>query len=135
MRARLTAIACLAAALVPASARASTGTPEQIAWVRRAAGNFIAAELHGDGASACGILVAQMRTSAHGVSCQARWSARIRRMLREPGARARLRADRRADSTATVTVEGDRASIALPTPLLNGHSHFVWTENCWMLDH
>jgi hypothetical protein len=32
-----------------------------------------------------------------------------------------------------VTVHGDRASIALPTPLLGAGSRFLWTENCWML--
>jgi hypothetical protein len=117
-----------------ASAYSSTGTPEQIAWVRRAAGNFLAAELAGNGASACSILAAPLRTTSHGVSCQTRWGARIRRLLHEPGARARLRADRRATPAAVVSVHAGQATIELPTPLLDGHSRFVWSEMCWMLE-
>jgi hypothetical protein len=140
MRRLLAAIACALAlascyVLAPtASAYSSTGTPEQIAWVRRAAGNFLAAELARNGASACGILAAPLRATSHGVSCQARWDARIRRLLREPGARAQLRADRHAAPSAVVSVHGGQATIELPTPLLDGHSRFVWSEMCWMLE-
>src|SRR5205807_3057553 len=47
----------------PASAVAAyaDGTPEQIAWVRRAASKFVSAELRGDGAGACSVLVARLR--------------------------------------------------------------------------
>jgi hypothetical protein len=54
-------------------------------------------------------------------------------MLREPGERARLQADRHAIATAAVIVHGNLATIELPAPLLNGSNELVWTENCWMV--
>jgi hypothetical protein len=130
----LSCSAALAAAASTAQADSySTGTPEQIAWVRRAASNFVTAELAGNGAGACAILNAPLRASAHNLTCAQRWHARLASLLRERGERARLRAQRRAIPSAVVVVHGNRASIALPTPLLGTSSRFLWTENCWML--
>jgi hypothetical protein len=137
LRGAVLALTCAASLAGPAAASASegysTGTPEQIAWVRRAASNFVTAELAGNGVGACAILNAPLRASAHHLSCAQRWHARLARILRERGGRARLRAERRAIPSAVVTVHGDRASIALPSPLLGTGSRFLWTENCWML--
>lgn len=123
---------------LPASAGASgarsSGTAEQIAWVRRAATRFVSAELAGDGASACEVLAAHLRASEHGRTCAQRWDAQLRRLLREPGGRARMRAQKAAIPAAAVTVRGAVASIALPTPLMGSSSRFVWSENCWMLN-
>jgi hypothetical protein len=127
----------LLALLAPAPALASggsQGTREQIAWVRRAAGNFIAAELSGNGAGACAILAAPLRAPQDGRSCQARWNARLASLLRDRASRAQLHADSRSVGSARVLVRGWTASIALPAPLLAGRSRFVWSENCWMLE-
>jgi hypothetical protein len=133
-------IATLVCALVlalslPAGALAahSVGSGEQIAWVRRAASNFVTAELAGDGASACAVLNAPLRATRRGRTCAQRWATRLSRLLREPGARARLRAQRHAIPTAVVTVHGDTASLELAAPLMSGPNRFVWSENCWML--
>jgi hypothetical protein len=140
MRHRAIAATCLLAGLLAcssaqaASAARSVGTPEQIAWVRRAAGNFIAAELRGDGAGACAILAAPLRAPQNGRSCQLRWQERLARLRGDRAARAALRADARAAASATVIVRGYSASIALPAPLLNRHSRFRWSEMCWMLE-
>jgi hypothetical protein len=137
LRGAVLALTCTVALAAPAAASAayahSTGTPEQIAWVRRAATNFVTAELAGNGAGACAILNAPLRASAHHLTCAQRWHARLAELLRERGARARLRADRHAIPSAIVSVHGDHASIELPTPLLGTGSRFLWTENCWML--
>lgn len=139
LRGGVIALTCSAALAAPAAASAaqadpySTGTPEQIAWVRRAASNFVTAELAGNGAGACAILNAPLRASAHHLTCEQRWHARLVRLLRVRAERARLRAQRRAIPSAVVIVHGDRASIALRTPLLGTSSRFLWTENCWML--
>jgi hypothetical protein len=127
-------IAC-AALLAPASALAahSVGTQEQIAWVRRAATNFVNDELAHNGAGACGILNAPLRANQHGRTCAQRLDGRIATIMKEPGGPARLRAQRRAIASAVVVVHGNTASLALSTPLLNGTNHFLWTENCWML--
>jgi SpoIID/LytB domain protein len=119
----------------PASAATAyaEGTPEQIAWVRRAASNFVRAELKGDGAGACAVLVAGLRAARAGVSCAARWDALLRSRLSARAARAQLRRDARAIASARVEVRGTSATIALPVALLSGHSRFRWTENCWML--
>jgi hypothetical protein len=121
----------------PASASASAayaeGTPEQIEWVRRAASNFVNAELKGDGAGACAVLVAALRATRGGVSCAARWDALLRTRLSTRGGRAQLRRDARAIASARVEVRGTSATLALPVALLSGHSRFRWTENCWML--
>jgi hypothetical protein len=128
-------LATPAALLVPASASGahSVGTSGQIAWVRSAATRFVTAELAGDGASACGILNAPLRATEHGRTCTQRWDARLAKLLREPGARAHLRSEKRAIGTAAVIVHGDVASIELPRSLMGGANRFVWSENCWML--
>jgi hypothetical protein len=132
------AIAMLAAmaAVVPTAAfgASSRGTYEQIAWVRRAASNFVGDELRGDGAGACSILNAPLRATQGRRTCAQRWDARLARLLREPGARGRLRTDARTIPSASVVVRGNSASINLPAPLMGGSNRFVWTENCWMLE-
>jgi hypothetical protein len=122
-------------ALAPASAYAepSVGTPGQIAWVRSAATRFVTAELAGDAANACAVLNAPLRATEHGRTCTQRWTARIARLLREPGSRAGLRTQKHAIATAAVVVHGNVASIDLPAPLMGGANRFVWSENCWML--
>ena len=129
-------LVCAGTLLAPASSLAaySVGKPEQIAWVRRAASNFVAAELSGNGAGACTVLNAPLRATRHHQSCEQRWDARLARLLRERGARSRLRAEQRAVASARVAVHGDVASIELPAPLISGPNRFLWTENCWMLE-
>ncbi|MGA2452063.1 MAG: hypothetical protein ABSG93_00965 [Solirubrobacteraceae bacterium] len=142
LRCSIAPLACIAvlagAAALPAPAAAqgahSVGTPEQIAWVRRAATNFVTAELAGNGAGACGILDASLRGTQHHRTCAQRWNARIAARLHEPGGQAQLRAQKRAIATAAVLVHGGVASIELPTALMGGPNRFVWSENCWMLD-
>lgn len=130
-------LAC-AAALVQcstASATYSVGSREQVEWVRRAATNFVKAELAGDGASACAILNAPLRATQRHRTCAQRWNARIARLLSEPGARVRLRSQRRAIASAAVVVHGNVATIGLASPLLSDAANrFRWTENCWMLE-
>jgi hypothetical protein len=121
----------------PASATTaaySRGTPRQIAWVRSAASRFVRAELQGDGAGACAVLVAKLRATRGGVSCAARWDALLRAMLRNAHTRAQLRRDAHAIGTARVEVRASLATIALPAALMHGASRFRWTENCWMLE-
>jgi hypothetical protein len=134
-RRTLAVLACAGALALPAGAQAahSVGSGEQIAWVRRAATNFVTAELAGDGASACGVLAAPLRATEHGRTCAQRWNAKLSELLREPGARARLRAQRRAISSAIVVVHGNVATLGLATPLMGARNRLVWTENCWML--
>jgi SpoIID/LytB domain protein len=124
------------AAARPASASGaySVGSHEQIAWVRRAASNFLTAELAGNGAGACAILTAALRATQHHRTCAQRWNAKLAKLLREPRGRARLRAQARAIPSAVVAVHGDVASIDLPARLMNGANRFLWTENCWMLE-
>jgi len=132
----IAALAC-AATLIPSAstlAASSAGTSEQIAWVRRAASNFVAAELAGNGAGACAILNAPLRTTQHHRTCAQRWNAKLSKLLREPHGRARLHTLRRAIPSATVIVHDYTASINLPTPLMQGPNRFLWTENCWMLE-
>jgi hypothetical protein len=129
------ALACAATLAAPANALAaytthSTGTPGQVAWVRRSATNFVTAELARNGSSVCSILNAPLR----GRACAQRWSAKLAKVLREPGGRSALQGDRRAISSAIVTVHGNTATIDLPAPLTgSGTNRFLWTENCWML--
>jgi hypothetical protein len=132
----LALLVCAAALLTPPSALAdhSLGTSEQIAWVRRAATNFVTAELSANGAGACGILNAPLRASRHGRSCEQRWKGKLAALLRQPGARAGLRRLRREIASAVVVVHGNLASIELSAPLMGGPNHFLWTENCWMLE-
>ena len=131
-------IAMLAAvaAVLPTSAlgASSSGSYEQIAWVRRAASNFVGDELRGDGASACSILNAPLRATQRHRTCAQRWDARLARLLREPGARGRLRRDARTIPSASVVVHGNTAYISLPASLMGGSNRFLWTENCWMLE-
>ena len=113
----------------------SAARAEQTAWVRRAATNFVGDELAGNGAGVCAILNAPLRFSTHRHTCAQRWDARLAQMLHEPGARAKLRAQRHAIAAAAVAVHGDSASIQLSSPLLSDPAnHFLWTENCWMLE-
>ncbi|MGO9320317.1 MAG: hypothetical protein ACLQBY_05895 [Solirubrobacteraceae bacterium] len=142
LRSTIAMLACAAALGAPgallapsaASAAHSVGTREQVDWVRRAATNFVTAELAGDGAGACGILDVSLRGTEHHRTCAQRWDARLASMLHEPGGRARLRAQKRAIATSAVLVHGNDATIELPTPLMGGSNRFLWTENCWMLD-
>jgi hypothetical protein len=124
---------CLAPALAGAHSRRSVGTPEQIAWVRRAAGNFVTAELAGNGADACGILAAPLRADSKGRTCSERWDAKLTRMLRRPGERRTLRSLLHDIDSARVVVHGNWATIDLPEPLLDSANRLRWTENCWML--
>jgi hypothetical protein len=131
----LTALIATLAVAPPAAAQ-SVGSPSQIAWVRRAATNFLTAELHGDGAGACAVLPASQRGTVHRRTCAERWNARLRMLLRDHKAHAALSADRRALPSATIVVHGYEATVELPAPLVPGHSQtrFAWTENCWMLE-
>jgi hypothetical protein len=129
-------LSCAALLALPASAPAaqSAGSSAQIAWVRQAAHNFVAAELAGNGAGACARLTAAQRASEHGRTCAQRWDAKLTKLLREPAGRADLRKDAHAIPSAVVLVRGNTASIELPTPLVGGNqSQLLWTENCWML--
>ncbi len=75
-------LACAAVLLAPASASAhrhSVGSHEQIAWVRRAANNFLAAELAGNGAGACSILNVPLRATQGHETCEQRWNELARR--------------------------------------------------------
>jgi hypothetical protein len=136
LRRIIAALACAATLIPPAGtlAAGSVGTPEQIAWVRRAASNFVAAELSGNGAGACAILNAPLRVTQHHRTCAQRWNTKLSMLLREPHSRAHLRRLQRAISSATVIVHDYIASINLPTPLMHGPNRFLWTENCWMLE-
>ncbi len=129
------AVLAPAALVMPASASGahSLGTSGQIAWVRSAATRFVTAELASNGADACGILNAPLRASEHGRTCTQRWNAKLAKLLREPGGRAQLRAQKHAIPSAAVIVHGNVASIDLPTALMGGANRFVWSENCWML--
>lgn len=129
-------LVCALACVLPASAFGtpySQGTPEQIAWVRRAASNFVGAELGGNGAGACAILIAPLRAIQHRHTCAQRLNAKLAKLLHEPGGRARLRAQRRAIPSAAVVVHGDIATIHLATPLMGRSNQLIWTENCWMV--
>jgi hypothetical protein len=135
IRRGVTVLVCAAVLLPSASAFGaySVGTPEQVAWVRRAASNFVTDELSGNGAGACGILNAPLRATRHHRTCTQRWDAKLATLLHESGGRARLQAQKRAIPSATVVIRGNTASLELPTPLMNGSSQMVWTENCWMV--
>jgi hypothetical protein len=134
-RSTIALLACAVSLALPAAASAShsVGTSSQIAWVRTASTRFVTAELKRDPAEACAVLTAQKRATVDNRTCEQRWNAKIATMLREPGVRARLQADRRAIASATVIVHSNVASIELPTPLLNGSNELLWTENCWMV--
>lgn len=135
-RSAIAVLAGVVAGALPPSAfgASSVGSYEQVAWVRRAASNFVGDELRGDGAGACSILNAPLRATRRNVTCQQRWNARLTTLLHERGGRAMLRAQARAIPSARVVVHGDTAVIHLPSPLLGGPNRFLWTENCWMLE-
>jgi hypothetical protein len=127
----LAAGAGVLALVVPAAALAdTTGTA---ATLRSATARLITAELNRDGATACGVLNAPLTTTVGGQTCAQRWQARSARLLAASGGAGRLRADLHAAASAPIAINGEHGSIALPYPLLNGHSHFYWTNNCWML--
>ncbi len=132
---RVALLGCAAGLMLPAGALAagSVGSREQVAWVRSAAGRFVAAELAGNGAGACAVLNAPLRASRHRRSCAERWNTKLATLLRRPGAATVLRSEQRAIPSAVVIVHGDVASIELPTPLMSGPNRFLWSENCWML--
>jgi hypothetical protein len=143
VRFRARRLACLAALVLVGAATAvsasaiaarSVGSPSQIAWVRSAASRFVAAELAGDGATACAILNRPLRATVHGRTCAQRWDARLATLRGRRGARAALHRQARAINHATVMVRGNTAEIELPTPLFKGPNRFLWTENCWMLE-
>src|ERR1700737_3774675 len=91
MRLRSAIATIAAAALVlpgaAASASGSVGSYEQVEWVRRAASNFVTAELRGDGARPCSILTAPLRARSQHRTCAQRWSAKLARLRRVPRAR------------------------------------------------
>jgi hypothetical protein len=127
-------LACSGSLLAPASAFAySVASQGQVAWVRRAASNFVTAELDGNGPGACAILDAPLRRTQHQRTCAQRWNAKLAKLLHTSGGRARLRSQRRAIHSAEVVVHASIAWIELPTPLMGGQNRFLWTENCWML--
>src|ERR1700691_3458186 len=134
IRRGITVLVCAAVLLPSASAfgARSAGTPEQVAWVRRAASNFVGDELSGNGAGACGILNAPLRATRRRRTCAQRWDAKLAALLHEPGGRVRLQAQKRAIPSAIVVVHGNVASLELASPLMNGSNQMVWSENCWM---
>jgi hypothetical protein len=127
----LAAGAGVLALLVPAAAVAdTTGTA---ATLRAATARLITAELTRDGATACGVLNTPLTATVGGQTCAQRWQARSARLLAASGGAGRLRSDLHAAASAPIAISGEHGSIALPYPLLNGHSRFYWTNNCWML--
>jgi hypothetical protein len=127
----LAAGAGVLALLVPAAAVAdTTGTA---ATLRSATARLVSAELNRDGATACAVLNTPLTATVGGQTCAQRWQARSARLLDASGGAGRLRADLHAAARAPIAINGEHGSIALPYPLLNGHSHFYWTNNCWML--
>ena len=127
----LAAGAGVLALVVPAAAVAdTTGTA---ATLRSATARLITAELNRDGATACGVLNTPLTATVGGQTCAQRWEARSARLLAASGGAGRLRADLHAAASAPIAISGEHGSIALPYALLNGHSHFYWTNNCWML--
>ena len=131
MKVRLLALAAAVTLLGAVPAGAVTSGTES--GLRSAVARLLSAELARDGATACSILYAPLTATAGGRTCAQRWDARIAHTLSRRGGAARLRGDLRAVATAAVTMNGPYATIALPHPLLNGHSRFYWTANCWML--
>jgi hypothetical protein len=135
MRSAVAVLACSLTLMAPVAAFGahSVGTHEQIAWVRRAASNFVTAELAGNGAGACAVLNAPLRATEHHSTCTQRWNGKLAVLLHERGGRARLRAQAHAIPSAVVVVHGNVATLQLATPLMDGSNRFVWIENCWML--
>jgi hypothetical protein len=123
----------LLSALAFSASSAAADSVGSTAMLRAAATTVITAELARDGATACSKLYAPLAATIDGRTCAQRWDARSARLLAERGGAARLRADLRAVSRATVTYDGLYATIALPHPLLGASSRFYWTDECWML--
>jgi hypothetical protein len=121
----------LGAAAAPLAAADDPGATA--ATLRAAAARIVTALLRHDGAGACAVLNAPLTASERGRTCAQRWDARSAALLAERRGAALLRADLRETATASVSLDGEHGSIALSTPLLNGHSRFYWTQNCWML--
>jgi hypothetical protein len=121
-------VICLAAG---SSAFADSGG--NAATLRAAAGRLVAAELAGNGAGVCAVLNTPLTATVAGRTCAERWDARSGAMRSSAAGRLALRRDLRAVATAPVRIDGEHGSIALPEPLLDGHSRFYWTANCWML--
>ena len=80
------------------------------------------------------MLNAPMRAVRHGTSCERRWNAKLATMLRKHGERVQLHAQLHEIASAAVIVHSNVARIALSSPLISGPNHFLWTENCWMLE-
>jgi len=133
VRRGLQTLLCTGALVLGLSVSASADSLGSTAMLRAAASTVITAELHHDGATACGKLYAPLAATVAGKTCTERWDARSTRLLAQPGGAARLRADLRALATARVSFVGAYATIALPHPLLGGKTRFYWTANCWML--
>src|SRR5271163_3154380 len=85
----LLGLAGLSLAAAAPSAASTSGVP----GVRAAATRFVAAELRGDGATACAVLNPPLAVTVDHRTCAQRWDASLRTLLREPGERRRLRAD------------------------------------------
>jgi hypothetical protein len=126
-------LACSAALVLALPAAASATSGVTAATLRAAAAKLITAELNRDGATACSVLNAPLTTTVAGLTCAQRWDTRSARLLAARGGASALRADLAAVSGAAVTINGEHGVIALPHPLLHGHSRFYWTNNCWML--
>jgi len=131
VKARLLALAAAALLVAPVAASADSGGT--VAGLRVAVTRMLDAELARDGATACGILDTPLTGTVGGRTCAQRWDARFAHALARHGGRRRVMADLRAATTASVSVSGDWATIALPAPLLDGTSRFHWINNCWML--
>jgi hypothetical protein len=113
-----------AVALAPA---AIAGTPGTVANLRGQVTRLLTAELAKDTGTVCAIV-------AHPAStCAQHWDRSLTRFLRR-GGRHMLKADMAAVAGAGVSSNGFWATIALPHPLLGGHSDFSWYDNCWMLE-
>jgi hypothetical protein len=130
----LLAATCLLAPVSSALGASSTGTAEQIAWVRSAATRFVAAELAHNGEGACAVLNAPLRVTIRGRTCAQRWDSKLSVMLRNPAKRHLLRAQARAIASSAVVVHGNVAQLQLSKPLISGPNKFLWTEMCWMLE-
>jgi hypothetical protein len=133
MRRALLLVVCSGVLAVGLSVNASADPAGWTPLLRTAASKLITAELNRDGATACSVLYAPLAATVDGKTCIERWDARSAHMLASAGGARGLRADLRAVSNAAVAINGLYGSIALPHPLLGGHSRFYWTANCWML--
>lgn len=131
MRRRVGALVVLVVMVGVTAAPALAESGGDAATLRAAAGRLLRAELSGDGAGVCAVLDAPLTKAVRGRTCAQRWDARSGAL--GVAERRGLRRDLRALARAAVTIDGEHGSIALPAPLLDGHSRFYWTANCWML--